>query len=172
MNNDIELSDLITKINNVFDIHTTKELTEKLKDITLNNKKEYYEKFVDAVKNLEVDWLQKIYQYYEADREEKKQDYTPLSLAKLISKLSDGDEIVTDLCSGSGSLTIQKWVANKNQKFVCKEIDENVIPYLLFNLAVRNISAVVYNMDILQDEVFHEYKVSSEERFSKIEIIK
>ena len=64
MNNDIELSDLITKINNVFDIHTTKELTEKLKDITLNNKKEYYEKFVDAVKNLEVDWLQKIYQYY------------------------------------------------------------------------------------------------------------
>ena len=138
MNDDIELSDLITKINNVFDIHTTKELTEKLKDITLNNRKEYYEKFVDAVKNLEVDWLQKIYQYYEADR----------------------------------SLTIQKWVANKNQKFVCKEIDENVIPYLLFNLAVRNISAVVYNMDILQDEVFHEYKISSEERFSKIEIIK
>ena len=70
MNDDIELSDLITKINNVFDIHTTKELTEKLKDITLNNRKEYYEKFVDAVKNLEVDWLQKIYQYYEADREE------------------------------------------------------------------------------------------------------
>ena len=30
MNDDIELSDLITKINNVFDIHTTKELTEKL----------------------------------------------------------------------------------------------------------------------------------------------
>ena len=89
----------------------------------------------------------------------------------MISKLSDGDEIVTDLCSGSGSLTIQKWVANKNQKFVCKEIDENVIPYLLFNLAVRNINAVVYNMDILQDEVFHEYKLSSEESFSKIEII-
>ena len=39
MNDDIELSNLITKSNNVFDIHTTKELTEKLKDITLNNKK-------------------------------------------------------------------------------------------------------------------------------------
>lgn len=172
MNDNIELSELITKINDIFNISTTKELTEKLKDITLNNKKEYYEKFIDVVKDLKIDWLQKIYQYYEADRKEKKQDYTPSSLAKLVSKLSNGDEIVTDLCSGSGALTIQKWVANKNQKFICKEIDENVIPYLLFNLAVRNIDAMVYNMDILQDEIFHEYKVSSEERFSKIEIIK
>jgi type I restriction enzyme M protein len=27
-----------------------------------------------------VDWMQKIYQYYLADRQEKKQDYTPASI--------------------------------------------------------------------------------------------
>ena len=33
--------------------------------------------------DLSVDWMQKIYQYYLADRKEKKQDYTPASLAQL-----------------------------------------------------------------------------------------
>ena len=32
--------------------------------------------------DLSVDWMQKIYQYYLADRKEKKQDYTPSSIAQ------------------------------------------------------------------------------------------
>ncbi len=31
-------------------------------------------------RDLSVDWMQKIYQYYLADRQEKKQDYTPASI--------------------------------------------------------------------------------------------
>ena len=51
-------------------------------------------------------------------------------------------------------MTIQKWNLNNELKFVCYEYDKTVIPILLFNLAARNIDAVVVNGDALQDEVF------------------
>ena len=38
--------------------------------------------------DLSVDWMQKIYQYYLADRKEKKQDYTPASLALFMGLLA------------------------------------------------------------------------------------
>lgn len=168
----MELSKLKDEVLNIFEIKDISELKNALIEVTLNNKFEYYRKFKELVKDLNVDWLQMIYQYYQADREKNKQDFTPLSLAKLVSKLSENEEEVIDMCSGSGALVIQKWSTNNNLKFICKELDENVIPYLLFNLAVRNINAKVYHMDVLQDETFHIYMVKSEDEFSKIEEIK
>ena len=38
--------------------------------------------------DLSTDWMQKIYQYYLADRKEKKQDYTPASLAQFMGLLA------------------------------------------------------------------------------------
>lgn len=94
--------------------------------------------------DLSKDWLQMVYQYYLADRKEKKQDYTPKSIAKLMEMLVGATESCIDLCAGSGALAIQKWIENPNQEFVLYEADTNVIPYLLFNLSVRNISATVF----------------------------
>lgn len=168
----MELSKLKDEVLNIFEIKDISDLKNALIEVTLNNKFEYYKKFKELVKDLNVDWLQMIYQYYQADREKNKQDFTPLCLAKLVSKLSENEEEVIDMCSGSGALVIQKWSINNNLKFICKELDENVIPYLLFNLAVRNINAKVYHMDVLQDEVFHIYMVKSEDEFSRIEEIK
>lgn len=168
----MELSKLKDEVLNIFEIKDISQLKNALIEVTINNKFEYYKKFKELVKDLNIDWLQMIYQYYQADREKNKQDFTPLCLAKLVSKLSENEEEVIDMCSGSGALVIQKWSTNNNLNFICKELDENVIPYLLFNLAVRNINAKVYHMDVLQDEVFHIYMVKSEDEFSRIEEIK
>lgn len=108
-----------------------------------------------------VDWLQRVYQFYCADRNEKKQDYTPVSLSKIVSRISHIPEerVVYDCCAGSGSLTIQKWCDNHNLKFICEEIDERVIFILLFNLCIRNIEATVINKNILTGETYSSYKV-------------
>lgn len=131
-------------------------------------------KFADAVNDLSVDWLQKIFQYYEADRKEKMQDYTPLTLARFVGKLTETDheQSVYDLCAGSGALTIQKWNLNHDLHFVCYECDKKVIPLLLFNLAVRNIDALVINGDALQDETFTRYTVKHGERYGMVTEIK
>lgn len=172
-NQQIELSDLVKESLKIFEVEKISQLSGKLKEICINNKNEYYKNFKKLVKDLSIDWLQKIFQYYESNREELKQDYTPQCLGQLISKISDiSENECIDLCSGSGALTIQKWNYNKNTKFICKEYDEKVIPYLLFNLAIRNIEATVQRIDVLQDEIYEEYKLIKQEEFCKVEVIK
>lgn len=157
-----------------------KELTEKFLDIfgsledfkidSLNNSN--CEKFIELVNgDLETDYLQKIWQFYMADREDKKQDFTPKSLAKLVAELTKNttEKWCYDMCSGSGALTIQKWCSNKNLKFVCEELDTNLIPFLLFNLKIRNIEGYVINGNVLTGEKKVIYKLTKGEKFSEIE---
>lgn len=119
--------------------------------------------------SLQTDELQRIFQYYYADRKEKCQDYTPASIAKLCAEVTEsGGKVVYDLCAGSGALTIQKWVKNPNKIFICEELDERVIPFLLFNLAVRNISGFVINRNALTLDCIKCFELKSGERFSDI----
>ena len=78
----MELKELCEKTIEIFEIQNISELSGKLFDVCMNNQHEYMERFAEAVEDLSVDWLQKIFQYYEADRKEKMQDYTPLTLAR------------------------------------------------------------------------------------------
>lgn len=119
--------------------------------------------------DLTVDWMQKIYQYYLADRKEKKQDYTPASLAQLMGMLAGDSEEIVDMCAGSGALIIQKWKQNHGIRFTALEIDENVIPFLLFNMALRNIVCRVYQMDVLSgEEPVRAWKITKGEEFGNI----
>lgn len=166
----MELKALCEKTIEIFAIQNISELSDKLFDVCMNNQHEYMERFAEAVEDLSVDWLQKIFQYYEADRKKKMQDYTPLTLARFIGKLTEtaNEKAVYDLCAGSGALTIQKWNLNNDLLFLCYEYDKKVIPLLLFNLAVRNINAFVVNGDALQDETFSIYQVKRGEKFSTV----
>lgn len=119
--------------------------------------------------DLNTDELQKIFQYHYADRKEKMQDYTPASLAKLCAaETKTNGEVVYDLCAGSGALTIKKWADNPNKVFVCEELDERVIPLLLFNMAVRNMTGWVINRNALTMETQDTYRIETGKRFSTI----
>lgn len=166
----MELKVLCEKSIEIFEIKDITELSDKLFDVCMNNQHEYMKRFTEAVEDLSVDWLQKIFQYYEADRKEKMQYYTPSTLARFAGKLTETEEekAVYDLCAGSGALTIQKWNLNHNLTFLCYELDKKVIPLLLFNLSVRNINAFVVNGDALQEEIFAVYQVKRGDKFSTV----
>ena len=95
-----------------------------------------------------------------------------MSLARFAGMLAGESDIVTDMCAGSGALTIQKWNLNHDTKFALYEYDEKVLPFLLFNMAVRNISCIVYHSDVLQQEVYHAYKIEKGEQFGKFSEVK
>ena len=95
-----------------------------------------YNSIIDDTK----DWLQALWQYYEADRTEKKQDYTPKSLCRLVSALAGDCKSVYDCCGGSGALTIEMLKNRNIENVFVEELDERVIPFLLFNLCLRNAS--------------------------------
>ena len=169
----MELKELTSKVIELLNIENPEQISDSLMEIVLNGKTEYFDKFCNMVEDLSIDWLQKIFQYYLADRKVKMQDYTPVSLAKFVGKLvrTENEHTVYDLCAGSGALTIQKWNLNNELKFVCYEYDKTVIPILLFNLAARNIDAVVVNGDALQDEVFATYLVKKGDKYSSVKKI-
>lgn len=169
----MELKRLCEETLKIFEIESVSELSNKLLQTVLSNDTAKFQQFVDVVEDLSIDWLQKIFQYYEADRTEKKQDYTPKSISKLCSHLTEiGGKTVYDICTGSGALTIQKWCLNPNKTFICEELDSNVIPFLLFNMAIRNMNGYVINSNVLAmgfTGLFKVYRVTSGDKFSTVE---
>lgn len=168
----MELKELCEKTKEIFKISDISELSDRLFEICINNKYEYMEQFVNVVEDLSVDWMQKIFQYYEADRKEKMQDYTPKTLADFCGRLVGEDTEIIDMCAGSGSLTIQKWNSNNDIYFRLYEFDEKVIPYLIFNMMIRNIKCKIYHSDVLQDDIFHTYEIKKGKKFGECKEVK
>lgn len=168
----MELKELCEKTLEIFDVKTVNELGESLMRACKENDAQKFDAFAELVGDLNTDWLQKIFQYYQADRKEKMQDYTPVSLADFVGRLAGDSDEVIDMCAGSGALTIQKWKRNHELRFRLYEFDENVIPYLLYNMILRNIESTVCQTDVLQNEVYHEYRVKKGDKYGKLEVIK
>ena len=168
----MELKELCEKTLEIFGVKTVNELGESLMRASKEKDTQKFDAFAELVKDLNTDWLQKIFQYYQADRKEKMQDYTPVSLADFVGRLAGDSDEVIDMCAGSGALTIQKWKRNHELRFRLYEFDENVIPYLLYNMILRNIESTVCQMDVLQNEAFHEYRVKKGDKYGILEVIK
>lgn len=45
------------------------------------------------------------------------------------------------------------------------EYDERVIPFLTFNMAIRNIECVIYHADVLQEQIFKVYQIQKGEKY-------
>lgn len=165
----MELTQLCNEAKRIFNIPDMSQLSDRLLEVCMGNDTVCMADFCESVQDLTIDWLQKIFEYYYAERKEKCQDYTPKSIAKLCSKATGGTGgVVYDLCAGSGALTIQKWRDNPTATFICEELDERVIPILLFNMAIRNMNGYVINRNALTMELHKCYRVESGEKFSTI----
>lgn len=95
---------------------------------------------------MDRDWIREFYQYYLADREGLKQDYTPPSLSKLLLRLVGPCKTLVDLCAGTGSLSIY---ADPGTKIKAIELDPKAAACLRFNYAVHGLNAEVVQADAL-----------------------
>lgn len=164
----MELLEFKTKILKLCNVRDIKNIGEVLMKVVLSNETCFFDKYKEIIDN-NKDWLQALWQYYEADRAEKKQDYTPKSLCKLVSALAGNCETVYDCCGGSGALTVQM-LKDSKAKFVCvEELDEKVIPFLLFNLCLHNVNGYVFNGDVLTRKFLKIYKLSADDKYSKVD---
>lgn len=147
----IELKELTDRTFELFAVMTPDQLGPSL--LAACDDSDKLRRFCELVNgDLSTDWMQKIYQYYLADRKEKKQDYTPSSLAQFMGRLAGSSEQIVDMCAGTGALIIQKWSQNPNTRFTALEIDENVILFLLFNMVLRNIQCRILQINVLTGE--------------------
>ena len=129
--------------------------------------------------NLSYDWFQNLYEEELAQRNQNKQDFTPNSVGRLLSKLTGIIEgRIYEPTAGNGSMIISNWSYRKEQlgdcylpsqhPVECWELSGRSIPILLFNLSIRNITGIVYHGDVLTKNVKIKYQLISSENYSKI----
>ena len=102
------------------------------------------------------------------DRDKFKQDFTPEGISEIVARIIPQSENIADICAGTGSLTIQAWNLNKSAFFHCEEKSERAVPFLLLNLALRNIDGEVLVGDVLTKEYTKIYRLTSTELYSDI----
>jgi len=160
----------IEKINELIGVEESFHASYKLKEILSDQQKRenLFDQFLKVESDLSFDWFTEYYQAEQSDRKNKKQDFTPDGIVTLASNLLGKTESNVDLCAGTGGLTIKRYVSNSNAEFYCEEFSDRAIPFLLFNLAIRNVNAIVCHGDSLTHEFKAVYKLTTCETYSNI----
>lgn len=156
-------------INRIIGIKESFQLPGALMGILLENPVLYFEKFLELGEPLDHDWFTEYFEEEHSNKSKMAQDFTPSEVCDLLAGIVGNAGIVADVCAGTGGLAIGMWNHNRESQFVCYELSERAIPLLLFNLAIRNIDALVYRCNILTGETFEIYQVTPSFRFAKIE---
>lgn len=167
----MELSELRNKLLFILGVDKVDDVPDAMMQAVMRQDNRLFDDVKGLLPDLAHDWFRGVFQYYMADRDEKKQDFTPDSLALLMGRLAGCADAIVDLCAGSGALTIAAWNVDKKRKFECYELDRRVIPLLLFNLVIRNMNALVHHADVLREIEFSTYAVSPGEKYSCVEVV-
>lgn len=137
--------------------------------------------------DVDEDIFHDYFQAEHADRKKKKQDFTPRSVSELTRRLiGDTGGSFYEGCAGTGSMTIAAWDADRKQHspldyrpswyfYVCEELSERAIPFLVFNLALRGMNAVVTHCDVLSREAYGVFYIQNDKddhlSFSSVNVL-
>lgn len=170
---------MIEKINNLLEINDSYKAPEKLLQILYDkSKREIICKLLLKLFDYDVsyDWFREYYEQEQAERKSKKQDFTPQCVTELVSKIVGSTATTYDCCCGTGGITISKWhndclqvnplTYNPSEHlYVCEELSDRAIPFLLLNLIIRGMNAIVIQCDVLTREckgIFFIYNQSND----------
>lgn len=93
-----------------------------------------------------------------ADRKNYMQDYTPQSVMDIVAGISTNG-CIRDVCAGIGGLSLAKYKNNPDVVLQLEEYSKNAICFLLFNLVMNRVPAVVIERNVLTQENIAKYKV-------------
>lgn len=149
----MELLEFKNKLFGILKITEVEQLENALLTAVLSHDVDIFKKY-EKITDTSKDWLQALWQYYKADRVEKKQDYTPQFICNLVTALAGDCKTINDYCAGSGALCCQIAKHKSLEHINAVELDKRVIPILLFNLCLKNVNASVCNADVLTGEIY------------------
>lgn len=159
------------KIHSILEIDESYKAPSKIFEILLGDKKEreqVFNKFGEAFGyNFSYDWFHEYFEEEHADRKEKKQDFTPNSVAELLTKIAycDSENVHSyfECACGTGGIVIADWwqIIQKHplafltyepseDYFFLEELSDRAIPFLLLNLMIRGMNATVIHGDSLE----------------------
>lgn len=176
------------KINSLLEIDEFYYAPIKLFKIIFNKERReiLFKKFLEEEKRIDFDWFAQCFEEEHADRKTKKQDFTPREVRKLLEQLVGNTNSTLDVCAGTGGIVIQKWYQDmmqvspfeyypSNYFYQCEELSDRALPFLLFNLCIRGMNAIVIHGDSLSREVSNIYFIQNDKndflRFSSLNVM-
>lgn len=150
-------------INELLEINDSYQAPQRLMEILFDQERreKLFRGMLSQNHDVSFDWFHEYFEAEHADRKEKKQDFTPNSIATLISRLvGTGQGSNLDVAAGTGGITITKWEEDRMKEspftykpsehyYQCEELSDRAIPFLLFNLLIRGMNATVLHGDTL-----------------------
>lgn len=160
------------KVNNILGVSDSYQAPEQIMQLLkIKSKREHaFFEFLEAYEyDLSYDWFFKYFQDEHADRKNKKQDFTPKTLSILLSDIINGKPqkpndycIIEEPAAGTGGTVIAHWYRRMREcrvvwnyspddyLYKLTELSDKTIPFLLFNLMIRGINAIVIHGDSLR----------------------
>ncbi|WP_304057804.1 SAM-dependent DNA methyltransferase [Levilactobacillus namurensis] len=153
-------------VNRLLGIAESFKAPEAIMDFILNKDKRRmkFREFLQVSTDMSFDWFHEYFESEQSDRKHKKQDFTPQTVATILNRIVGGNHHrYFEPAAGTGGVVITRWwqdclkespmVYMPHEHFYyCEELSERAIPFLLFNLAIRGMNAIVWNGDSLSRE--------------------
>lgn len=146
-----------------------KKLPDKLFEVSINHDVQILEKIKTYLPDLQRDYLLEVFQFFIADRENKKQDYTPISLSRLLSGIIGKTNSVADVAAGSGTLSQQVLEENDGAGFYAEELDHQAVAFMMINYVLRNKHGLIAEKDALSVSTDRQFRLTSTDEFSIVE---
>lgn len=162
-------------VNQLLDIDDAFKAPGKLMQILMDKsqREQLFRNFLAVSADMSFDWFHEYFEDEQAQRKTKKQDFTPEAVAKVLTRLTTGSHSNYDIAAGTGGITITKWWHDclsvpfwdyrpSSYLYQCEELSDRAMPFLLFNLAIRGMNAIVIHGDSLEREVKQVYFVQND----------
>lgn len=145
----------------------------KLMEILFNksDREELFKQFLEYERDMSFEWFMQYFEEEQADRKNKKQDFTPQALSKMLSKIVGGNSYF-EVAAGTGSIMIQAWQEHRlnespftykpsNYWYHVEELSDRAIPFLLFNMLIRGMNGILVHGDALTREIKNVYFIQN-----------
>ena len=100
-------------VHKLLGVRETQQAPTALMNIVMDQQKrnELFKQFLDVSTDVSHDWFSEYFMSVQADRKDKKQDFTPESISKLVNMLvgSHDSSEYYEVAAGTGSMMIQRW---------------------------------------------------------------
>ena len=145
------------------------QFENKLNELILKPTKrnEFYDKLLEVKRDVSADTFKEYFELYAAERKSMQQDFTPEGIANLLDEMTslyqgkDDNFIAYDPTAGTGTLLISKWNHDRlqvapwryyphNYFYMAEELSDTAVTYLLHNLALRGMNAIVMHGDTIE----------------------
>ncbi len=160
----------LCKINRLLGIDESYRAPAKMLEL-ISDEKSKNELFLKALMqfnyDLSYEWFNSYFEDEHADRKKRKQDFTPTCISNLMGEMLSCDKmngVIIEPAAGTGSTVIAHW-GQETKKcrfpweynpadylYICYELADKTIPFLLFNLLIRGMNAAVIHGNTLTKE--------------------